>query len=471
MSFLSPLALAAFALSLPLVLLYFLKVRRRERRVSSLMFWEAVQRDREASTFFQRLQRDPLLILQILALLALSLALAKPVATVMGEGSRKVVVVLDTSASMKARDVSPTRFDAARGEAVQLVRRLREGAEVMVLEAGVQPTVTAAMSRDRDRAVAAIRSARPHDLPTRLIEAVRTARALVGADPRAEIHVFTDGAFTLTRSPEIDDPRVHWVGVGRRSQNVGITNLSVRKGYAGSFDYQAFVSLVNYTAEAQTFDFSLEVDGRKLAEKSVTMEPSVRRSVVLPFSHNGGGAVTARLHLSDDLAADNTAWAVLPPPRKIAVTLVSPGNLFLEKVLKTDPQVALDVKTPDQYQGGMGEADVVVLDSVTPPEGGPGPLHLREHGAARRADRGARAGSSARTSWTGTGRIRSCATSSSPRSPSRTPCACGRWRPAGRWSRRWAARSSTRSRSRIARPSSWASTCSRPTSRCGWRSR
>jgi hypothetical protein len=29
---------------------------------SSLMFWEAVQRDREASTFFQRLQRDPLLI-------------------------------------------------------------------------------------------------------------------------------------------------------------------------------------------------------------------------------------------------------------------------------------------------------------------------------------------------------------------------------------------------------------------------
>ena len=290
MSFLSPLALAAFALSLPLVLLYFLKVRRRERRVSSLMFWEAVQRDREASTFFQRLQRDPLLILQILALLALSLALAKPVATVMGEGSRKVVVVLDTSASMKARDVSPTRFDAARGEAVQLVRRLREGAEVMVLEAGVQPTVTAAMSRDRDRAVAAIRSARPHDLPTRLIEAVRTARALVGADPRAEIHVFTDGAFTLTRSPEIDDPRVHWVGVGRRSQNVGITNLSVRKGYAGSFDYQAFVSLVNYTAEAQTFDFSLEVDGRKLAEKSVTMEPSVRRSVVLPFSHNGGGS-------------------------------------------------------------------------------------------------------------------------------------------------------------------------------------
>src|SRR5207244_7431600 len=95
--------------------------------------------------------------------------------------------------------------------------------------------------------------------------------------------------------------------------------------------------------------------------------PNVRRSLLLPFSHTGGGVVKASIDVRDDLATDNTAWAVLPPPRKIAVMLVSPGNLFLEKVLRTDPQVALDVRTPDQYQGGMGEADVVVLDSVTPP--------------------------------------------------------------------------------------------------------
>jgi Ca-activated chloride channel homolog len=372
MSFLSPLAFAIFGLTLPLVLLYFLKVRRRERRVSSLLLWDAVVRDREASTFFQRLQRDPLLILQILALLALALALARPVATVLGEGARKVVVVLDVSASMKARDVSPSRFEVARSEALGLVRRLGEAAEVMVVEAGVQPTVSAALSRDHDRALAAIRAAYARDLPNRLPEAVRTARALVGADSRAEIYVFTDGAYTLPSSPEITDPRVHWVGVGRRGSNVGITNLAVRKSYSGSLEYQAFVSLVNYTPEAQTFDFSLEVDGRSLAEKSVTLEPSVRRSVVLPFTHNGGGAVAARLHINDDLASDNVAWAVLPPPRKIAVTLVSPGNLFLEKVLKTDPQVALEVKTPDQYQGGMENADVVVIDSATPSRVGPG---------------------------------------------------------------------------------------------------
>jgi Ca-activated chloride channel family protein len=372
MSFLSPLALATFALSLPLVLLYFLKVRRHERTVSSLLLWDASRRDREASAFFQRLQRDPLLFLQILALLALSLALARPAVTVMGYGARKVAVVLDTSASMKATDVSPSRFTQARREAASLVSRLGEGAEIMVIEAGVQPRVVAALGRDRDAALSAIGSAEAHDIPSRVVDGIRTARALVGADPRAEIHVFTDGAYALASTPDTTDARVHWHQVARGGRNVALTSLAVRKNYYGSFDYQAFASLVNYTGETQTFDFALTVEGQTIAEKSVTLEPNVRRSLVLPFSHTGGGNVVARVKVDDDLAADNVAYAVLPPPRKISVLLVSPGNLFLEKVLKTDPQVTLEVRTPDQYKGGMEESDVVIVDNASVPRVGSG---------------------------------------------------------------------------------------------------
>jgi uncharacterized membrane protein len=372
MSFLSPLAFALFALSLPLVLLYFLKVRRRERTVPSLLLWDSVKRDREASAFFQRLQRDPLIVLQVLALLALATALARPTITVMGHGARKVAVVLDVSASMKAREGGTSRFARAQAEAGAIVSRLGEGAEVLVVEAGVQPRVLAPLGRDRERALSAIHGAQARDLPNRLGEAVRTARALVGADPRAEIHVVTDGAVALGEGPEVTDPRVRWVGVGRQGQNVGITSLAVRKTYFGGFEYQAFVSLVNYTSQLQEFSFSLEIDDAVIAEKSVALEPSVRRSVVVPFSRTGGGTVRARLRINDDLAADNVAYAVLPPPKKISVALVSAGNLFLEKVLRTDPQVELDVKTPEQYQGGMGEADVVVIDSLSVPRVGPG---------------------------------------------------------------------------------------------------
>ena len=251
MNFLSPFALLLATLSVPLLLLYFLKVRRRQMRVSSLLLWAPALRDREASTFFQRLQRDPLLILQILALLALTVALARPAVNVMGQGSKRVAIVMDGSASMKATDVSPSRFVQAQRAALGLLGRLGEGAEVMVIEAGVQPRVMVPFTREHDRVASALRSMEAHDLPNRLAEGLRTTRALVGSDPRAEIHVFTDGAHPDAVKSQGDDVRVRWTGVGRRSHNVGITSLAVRRNYFGNYNSQAFFSVGNFSGERQ----------------------------------------------------------------------------------------------------------------------------------------------------------------------------------------------------------------------------
>jgi len=365
MTFLSPLSLLLATLAVPLLLLYFLKVRRRPQTVSSLLLWEPALRDREASAFFQRLQRDPLMWLQILALIALALALARPAVTVLGHGAKRIVVVLDASASMKGTDVSSSRFAQAQRAALSLVGRLGEGAEVMVIEAGIQPRVLSPFTRDRDRIAGAIRAAHAGDIPNRLGDGIRTARALVGSDPRAEVQVFTDGAHPEALRGQADDVRVRWTGVGERGRNVAITSLAVRRNYFGSFDSQAFLSVANFSPEPQTFSFTLHLDDQQIAEKTLTLEPQVRRAVVLPFSHPGGGVVRARLDVSDDLVADNVAYAVIPPPRAISVLLVSAGNLFLEKVLKTDLQVKLEVRTPDQYQGGMEGFDVVVVDSTS----------------------------------------------------------------------------------------------------------
>ena len=372
MNFLSPFALLLGTLAVPLLLLYFLKVRRRQVPVSSLLLWQAALRDREASTFFQRLQRDPLLILQILALLALTVALARPAVTVMGQGAKRVAIVMDTSASMKATDVSPSRFVQAQRAALGLLGRLGEGAEVMVIEAGVQPKVLVPFTREHDRVASALRSMEGHDLPNRLAEGLRTARALVGADPRAEIHVFTDGAHPEAAQAQGDDVRVRWTGVGRRSHNVGITSLAVRRNYFGNYNSQAFFSVGNFSTEPQTFSLRLTLDDETLTERTLTLDPQVRRAIVVPFSEQRGGVLKLRLDVSDDLDADNVAYAVIPAPRTLSVLLVSPGNLFLEKVLHTDPQVKLEVRKPDAYQGGMEGFDVVVVDSVSPPKLGNG---------------------------------------------------------------------------------------------------
>jgi uncharacterized membrane protein len=372
MNFLNPFALLLATLAVPLLLLYFLKVRRRQMRVSSLLLWAPALRDREASTFFQRLQRDPLLILQILALLALTAALARPAANVMGQGAKRVAIVMDSSASMKASDVSPSRFVQAQRAALDLLGRLGEGAEVMVIEAGVQPKVLVPFTRAHDRVSSVIRSMDAHDISNRLQEGLRTARALVGPDPRAEIHVFTDGAHPDAVKGQGDDVRVRWVGTGVRSHNVGITSLAVRRSYFGSYNSQAFFSVGNFSSERQNLALKLTLDDEVLTERTLTLDPQVRRAITVPFSEQRGGVLKLKLDVSDDLAADNTAYAVIPPPRMISVLLVTPDNLFLEKVLRTDPQVQLEVRKPETYQGGMEGFDVVVVDGVSPQKLGNG---------------------------------------------------------------------------------------------------
>ncbi len=153
---------------------------------------------------------------------------------------------------------------------------------------------------------------------------------------------------------------------------MGITNLAVRRSYFGAYNSQAFFSVGNFSGERRTLSLTLTLDDEVLAERTLTLDPQVRRAITVPFSEQRGGVLKLKLNVTDDLAADNTAYAVMPPPRTISVLLVSPGNLFLEKVLKTDPQVQLEVRKPDTYQGGMEGFDVVVVDSVSPPKLGNG---------------------------------------------------------------------------------------------------
>ncbi|MFO7323547.1 MAG: BatA domain-containing protein, partial [Chloroflexota bacterium] len=78
MSFLTPLALIGGLLAIPILLLYMLRLRRREIPVSSTYLWQQLLLDREANTPWQRLRRNLLLLLQLLILALLVLALARP---------------------------------------------------------------------------------------------------------------------------------------------------------------------------------------------------------------------------------------------------------------------------------------------------------------------------------------------------------------------------------------------------------
>jgi hypothetical protein len=127
MSLLEPLSLAWLGLLVPLVLLYVLKRRREERVIGSTLLWSLAQRDLRAERPWQRLIPHLSLLLQILALIAGAFALSRPAGAGHLPSGARVVVVIDTSASMAARRgrslKAGTRHNAPFRSVVPLHRR------------------------------------------------------------------------------------------------------------------------------------------------------------------------------------------------------------------------------------------------------------------------------------------------------------------------------------------------------------
>src|SRR3954451_11270112 len=101
-TFLNPwIAAAAAAVAIPsLLVLYFLKLRRREMPVSSTLLWKKAVQDLQVNAPFQKLRRNLLLLLQMLILLFLLLALSRPVANYRPGAGQSTVIIIDRSASM-----------------------------------------------------------------------------------------------------------------------------------------------------------------------------------------------------------------------------------------------------------------------------------------------------------------------------------------------------------------------------------
>ena len=103
MSFLTPLGFLGLLLAGPIVLMYMLRLRRREVLVSSTFLWQQVLQDNEANTPWQRLRRNLLLLLQLLILALLAFALARPFVVVPAVSTGQIALLLDASAHERDR--------------------------------------------------------------------------------------------------------------------------------------------------------------------------------------------------------------------------------------------------------------------------------------------------------------------------------------------------------------------------------
>jgi len=339
LSFLTPLALALAALAVPIVLLYMLRLRRTETPISSTFLWQQLVRDREANAPWQRLRPSLLLLLQLLILAALVIALARPFIEVKTISTGRIVLLLDASASMTATDVTPSRFEAARAQALEMVDLLGAEDTMTVIRVAETPEVLAAASRDRLVLREAIESAEPTGASADWHAALTLAAAgAVGVDT-LNVVILSDGGLPDGLPPI--PGKVRFVSVGESSRNVAITALATSA--LPDQPPQLFARLSNYGDEDAVVILDGRLNGSGVIDWAYRYTIPARGEIdlfdiELPPDFD---TLTTSLTLpsgsgeTDYLALDNVAYTVRDRSGVGRVLLATEDNLFLRQVFRS----------------------------------------------------------------------------------------------------------------------------------------
>jgi len=342
--------LLATATAGTVIVLYFLKLRRRRVFVSSSMLWRRVIEEHLANSIWERFRNVFSAALAVAISLLIALSIARPhIEWLMGKPQR-IVIVLDTSPSMNTRTSDGrTRWKHAVDEALSLLDNAGPSDEFRIAEPS---GITAfGFTADRSEARKQIDELSPRSIEPRF-------PFLDGGE--SHVYFFSDGV-ALKEIPA----SVEAISVFEPANNAGITAFDIRPTPSNPIDFEAYLELDNLGKPAE-IGLTLSGTDEDRITKTVLLGAGERYKEVLDLSSFRGGPVRASILAKDDaLPSDNQAVAYLPAKRKMRTLLVTRGNPDLQTLLKSDRSVELLVADPNNYRY-LPDVDVYIFDRFAP---------------------------------------------------------------------------------------------------------
>ncbi len=404
MGFLAPIAgLVAAALLIPaLLFFYFLKLRRQPMAISSTLLWKKAVQDLQVNAPFQRMRKSLLLLIQLLLLIGLLFAFARPTISSVGDMGERVVIVIDRSGSMSATDVKPSRLDEAKRLAGVLVDKAAENqlkGGVMVLTFAQSARIESPYSGDKAQLHAQINAISNTDERSNIEPAMklleREAQDAAATNAPLTVYVISDGRVSTADKTSLPGARIEYLTVGKGApidttvkrttaeaelarqatatapssgqaapvdavsagspdwpDNLAFTAFSARRDYKSPEKVQVLATLCNFGPRPVTANVTLSVDGVAARTVPVTVPPALGEASgyepgVLPVRFDleliGSPLIQVTHDHIDALASDNSAWFTLFERKQLRVLMVSPvlsgSNPFLTQVMR-----ALEVK-------------------------------------------------------------------------------------------------------------------------------
>jgi len=355
LTFLYPVYFLTLLGLLPLIAVYFLKVRPARRSVTAFFLWRAVLDQKKNAAFFHRLRDLLSLVLMALALLAIVLAMTAP--QVRRDQRQDLLLIIDNSASMNALDDGRSRLAVAKEIASDIIRGLNADQQAAVATVSMDVQYQSHFTTSPKTLHNAVRSIEPSDGPFRP-EALDVLVAGAPAMDHCRLLLISDGCRFVSDANQA----IELIKVGSNQGNVGFVNCDLlpfqgqpmRVGFyyrlASSFDEDVATDIV----------VTYGPEDRIVKVIPVIVKPGINTSEVIGIEAGGPGRWRASLDLRDALANDNVAFMALPPRRPVKVAVESDHGFFLVN------SVNAFAGTSGELEYVRSDADVVLTNGVIP---------------------------------------------------------------------------------------------------------
>ncbi len=343
-----------------IIIMYMLKQKAKEEKVASLYLWREMVRNDRANTPWEKLKKNWLMILQIITLIVLIIAIMSPYFMSGLVSSGKACIVIDTSASMGFMyDDNQTRFDKAKDEAVNFVRKLKNGTEISVITSDRSSMLLSGKSQSKSEVIEMIKKLEVSNYPGDASEGVAMAKALALDNKGLETLIITD------TSVDIQTLDATVVDVYSDVENVAIEYVS--HGFKEN-ELDVLVKVTNHGKEAVKRDVSLYQEDMLCANKEVELDPESSQVIYFEDVKLEGNVFFAQVSGKDACDYDNISYDVLNDEAEKRVLLMTKANVYLEKALSLIPGISLtkseDIGSFQEF--AKQEYDLYVFDSMLP---------------------------------------------------------------------------------------------------------
>ncbi len=335
-SFFHPMGAILFALMIPVIIFYFLKLRRTRVEISSLALWQQVINDQRVNAPFQKFKRNILLLLQLLLLCLIALAAMQPYLRGNAEQLTYLPILVDVSASMGGVDEKgETRLDLAKKEIREIVDGLLPNQKLTLIAVGASARRLTEFTDNKQILRDALAKLEVQDVPSHVVDGLRLAQALSRTQEIESVRFYSDGNLPTKPNPATGKPmaevdfdlpfRVDFFQIDPAGNNLGITALNARRATPETWD--VFLRVEGTASGSTETDVILKANGETVGEEHLVLGPGEAQRLVFKVDAQVDEFLEATLKPNghDAIKVDNQAWLNLPKGRDVDV--YCPGEL------------------------------------------------------------------------------------------------------------------------------------------------